>query len=121
MKYFTNTLNSRHNICYITAATTKELAREQIYANLECGNIRCEIPMCIINKLVKNHIIGIDTVKKLNAGIRVDKQFMTCKLEGNKYEVELNNRNTVKVQGIREPLVTSRPTVMYAGNNSNDG
>ena len=80
-QYFKSTPTLPVNEFYITTANrTRERVKQQIFANITCGNVQYELPMLVVNKLVRHCILGIDALNKMKAVINTADQTMTCTL-----------------------------------------
>lgn len=64
-QYFKLTPTLPVNELYITTANrTRERVKQQIFGNITCGNVQYELPMILVNKLVRHCILGKDALNK---------------------------------------------------------
>ena len=76
--------------------------------------VQYELPMLVVNKLVRHCILGIDALNKLKAVINIADQTMTCTLNNVTQNIKLNVIKEDQSSNISEPVTISRPSVTYA-------
>lgn len=66
---------------YITTASrTRKRVKQQISVNVTCGNIQCELPVLVVNKLIHHCMLGMDALNRTKAVINISGQTMTYTL-----------------------------------------